>query len=153
MSYDVRIEQHASQPLAVVRRRASIAELPKVIPAACGEVWNLVRARNIAGAGRHIAVYWDGDINLDIGVELAAPIASSDGLLASATPAGPVSAARRGARGDPGVVPAERPRLGGAELGDLRALEGRVEQRSEPDPDGRVLPAARLRGGRRLTIR
>jgi effector-binding domain-containing protein len=91
MSYDVRIEQHASQPLAVVRRRASIAELPKVIPAACGEVWNLVRARNIAGAGRHIAVYWDGDINLDIGVELPAPIASSDGLLASATPAGPVA--------------------------------------------------------------
>jgi effector-binding domain-containing protein len=91
MPYEVHVEQHASQPLAVVRRRASIAELPKVIPAACGEVWNLVRARNIAGAGRHIAVYWDGDINLEIGVELAAPIASSDGLLASATPAGPVA--------------------------------------------------------------
>jgi len=32
MNYDVRLEQHPGQPLAVVRRRASQSELSKVVP-------------------------------------------------------------------------------------------------------------------------
>ena len=50
----------ASHPLAVVRRRASLPELAKVIPDACGTVWNVVRAQKIPGAGRHVAAEAQG---------------------------------------------------------------------------------------------
>ncbi len=58
-------------PLAVVRRRASRRELPQVIPAACGEVWSVLKAHNVPGAGRHVALYLDGVFNLEIGVEIS----------------------------------------------------------------------------------
>lgn len=92
MEYSIRCEQLASRPLAVVRRRATPDELSKVIPDACGAVWGLIRAQQIPGAGRHVAVYLDGQINLEVGVELDGPCASSGELVASGTPAGLVAA-------------------------------------------------------------
>ena len=91
MEYDVRLEQHIGRPLAVVRRRAQIPELPKVVPEACGAVWNVVRSQKIPGAGRHIAVYLDSQINLEVGVELEAPFAGHGEVVGSTTPSGPVA--------------------------------------------------------------
>ena len=93
MEYDVRLEQVSSRPLAVVRRRASVQELPKVVPDACGTVWSVVRAQQIAGAGRHIALYLDDQINLEVGVELDSPFAGAGEVVGSATPAGAVATA------------------------------------------------------------
>jgi hypothetical protein len=84
-------QRFASRPLVVVRRRASLEELPRVVPEACGVVWRVIRARRIAGAGRNVALYLDGCINLEVGVELDAPLAAPGTLLASATPAGTVA--------------------------------------------------------------
>ncbi len=91
MEYSVRLEQLASRPLAVVRRRASQHELAKVVPEACGTVWNVVRAQKITGAGRHVALYWDCVINLEVGVELESPFAGHGEVVGSATPAGLVA--------------------------------------------------------------
>ena len=91
MEYDIRVEQHSGLPLAVVRRRASSQELSKVVPDACGTVWNVVRAQQGPGAGRHVAVYWDDQINLEVGVELDAPFAGHGEVVGSTTPAGPVA--------------------------------------------------------------
>ncbi|HKA05934.1 MAG TPA: GyrI-like domain-containing protein [Gemmataceae bacterium] len=91
MEHDVRLEQHNAQPIAVVRRRASSHELSKVVPDACGTVWSVVRAQKVPGAGRHIAIYWDDQINLEVGVELTAPFAGHGEVVGSATPAGPVA--------------------------------------------------------------
>ena len=91
MSYEIRLEQHASAPLAVVRRRAQLHELSTVVPAACGEVWNVIRALDISNAGRNIAVYWDEVINLEVGVELDVPFAGHGEVVRSATPAGRVA--------------------------------------------------------------
>lgn len=91
MEYDVRLEQLGSRPLAVVRRRASSQDLAKVVPDACGTVWGVVRAQKIAGAGRHVALYWDDAINLEVGVELDAPFAGHGEVVGSATPAGAVA--------------------------------------------------------------
>jgi effector-binding domain-containing protein len=91
MQYDVRVERLNSRPLAVVRRRARPEELSKVVPDACGTVWSVVRAQKIAGAGRHIAVYLDGEINLEVGVELDTPYAGHGEVVGSATPAGLVA--------------------------------------------------------------
>ena len=91
MNYDVRVEQLASRPLAVVRRCASARELAKVVPDGCGAVWSVVRAQQIAGAGRHVAVYLDDQINLEVGVELDAPFAGHGEVVGSATPSGLVA--------------------------------------------------------------
>ena len=91
MEYVVRLEQLGSLPLAVVRRRAARHELSKVVPDACGTVWGVLRAQQVTGAGRHVAVYLDGQINLEVGVELAPPFAGAGEVVASATPPGPVA--------------------------------------------------------------
>jgi hypothetical protein len=92
MEYDIRLEQQTGRPLAVVRRRARSQDLSKVVPDACGTVWNVVRARPIPGAGRHVAVYLDGVINLEVGVELDAPFGGYGEVIDSATPSGLVAA-------------------------------------------------------------
>lgn len=91
MEYDVRLEQVSSRPLAVVRRRARQAELSKVVPDACGIVWKVIRAQQVPGAGRHVAVYFDDQINLEVGVELDAPFAGFGEVVGSETPSGLVA--------------------------------------------------------------
>ena len=91
MEYDIRVEQARSRSLAVVRRRASLQELSKVVPDACGTVWGIIRAQQVIGAGRNVAVYLDAQINLEVGVELDAPFAGYGEVVNSATPAGPVA--------------------------------------------------------------
>jgi len=93
MEYDVRLEQIGSIPLAVVRRRASLQELGKVIPDACGLVWNVLRAQQVTGAGRHVALYGDDVFNLEVGAELEAPWGGHGEVVGSATPAGTVATA------------------------------------------------------------
>ncbi len=93
MEYEVRLEQVSSRPLAVVRRRAGLHELSRIIPDACGAVWGVVRAQQVTGAGRHVAVYLDDQINLEVGVELDAPFAGYGEVVGSVTPSGPVATA------------------------------------------------------------
>lgn len=92
MAHVVRLEHQSGQPLAVVRRRASPHELARVVPDACGTVWAVIRSEKVPGAGRHVAVYLDGQINLEVGVELTAPFAGFGEVVGSTTPAGPVAA-------------------------------------------------------------
>ena len=89
-AYSVQLEQRASIPLAVIRRRARASELSRVVPACCGLVWDAVRAQQARG-GRHVAVYWDGSIRLEVGVELDGPFAERGEVVRSATPAGAVA--------------------------------------------------------------
>jgi hypothetical protein len=92
MEYVVRLERHPGQPLAVVRRRARPQDLATVVPAACGTVWAVMRSLQVAaGAGRHVALYWDCQINLEVGVEVAEPFAGHGDVIGSATPAGLVA--------------------------------------------------------------
>ena len=89
MPYDVRLADLASTPLAVVRRVATASQLSNVVPESCGVVWAFVRANNLK-AGRNVAIYWDGAIHLEVGVELAGPFAEGE-VVRSATPAGPAA--------------------------------------------------------------
>jgi hypothetical protein len=91
MKYDIRLEQHSSRPLAVVRRRAASDELSKVVPDACGIVWNVLRLHQVSGAGRHVALYLDGLINLEVGVELDGTFVGYGEVFPSAIPSGPVA--------------------------------------------------------------
>src|SRR6187402_2949654 len=89
-SYAVEIRQLSRVPLAVIRRQASASELARIVPECCGLVWNVVRAQH-AQAGRHVAIYWDGTIRLEVGVELHGPFAEHGEVVRSATPGGVVA--------------------------------------------------------------
>lgn len=89
MTYTVESKTVASQPLAAVKRRARQNELSTVVPEACGIVWDAVKALHIKG-GRHVAIYWNGEIDLEVGVEVADAFEGKGEVLRSATPAGPV---------------------------------------------------------------
>ena len=92
MAYKVRLENITSNtPTAVVRRRARSKDLAKVVPEACGTVWGVLRGQQIQGAGRHVALYLDGQINLEVGVELQAPFAGHGEVIGSALPSGRVA--------------------------------------------------------------
>ena len=91
MTHNVRLIDVADRPLAVVRRRASRQELSRVVVEGFGVVWGVLRAQRIAGAGRNVAVYLDGAINVEVGVELDSPFSGSGDVTASATPAGRVA--------------------------------------------------------------
>ena len=88
--YVVQLQQLESIPLAVVRRNAAAAELSRVVPECCGIVWNALRAQQAKG-GRHVAIYWDGAIRLEVGAEALGPFTEQDGVVRSATPAGMVA--------------------------------------------------------------
>lgn len=81
-----------SVPLAVIRRQVRQSDLSRVVPECCGLVWNEIRAQQTKG-GRHIALYWDDSIRLEVGVELHGPFIERGGVVRSATPAGEVVAA------------------------------------------------------------
>lgn len=83
----VELRHLPSVPLAVIRRRVSASELARVVPEGCGIVWNALRAQQVK-PGRNVAIYWNGDIRLEVGVELAEPFVEKDELVRSATPAG-----------------------------------------------------------------
>jgi effector-binding domain-containing protein len=87
MEYDVRLETSTGRPIAVVHRRAARARLGKVVQDACGLVWNVLRSQQIRG-GRHVSIYWDGEINLDVGAELDAPFAGQGEVVGAALPNG-----------------------------------------------------------------
>jgi effector-binding domain-containing protein len=89
--YRVEVKTVEAYPIAVVRRRASIRELARVVPEACGEVWKFVRIAQMASAGRNIAVYLDDEINLEVGVEVPVSFIGDGNVICSATPAGTVA--------------------------------------------------------------
>ena len=89
-SYAVQIQRLESVPLAVIRRQARPADLSRLVPECCGLVWNVVRAQKTK-AGRHVAIYWDDSIRLEVGVEVQAPFSEQGEVVRSATPAGMVA--------------------------------------------------------------
>jgi effector-binding domain-containing protein len=88
----IQIKQLDSVLLAVIRRKASLSELSRVVPECCGLVWNELRAQQTK-AGRNVAIYWDDSIRLEVGVELLGPFTEHGNVVRSATPAGAVASA------------------------------------------------------------
>jgi effector-binding domain-containing protein len=91
VQYDIQLDSEPGNPIAVVRRCAKPPELGKVIQQCCGLVWNVMRSQNVAGAGRHVAVYLDDAINLEVGVELPTAFAGHGEVVGSALPVGPIA--------------------------------------------------------------
>ena len=88
--YAVQLQRLDSVALAVIRRQVSASELARVVPQCCGVVWETVHAQQ-AQAGRHVAIYWDRSIRLEVGVELRGDFVDQGTVVHSATPAGAVA--------------------------------------------------------------
>jgi hypothetical protein len=133
----VQFDQLDSLPLAVIQRQASASELSRVVPQCCGLVWNTVRAQQ-ARAGRHVAIYWDGSIRLEVGVELYGAFAEEGEVVRSATPAGPVgltaASLLRTMQFASGVVPTTD-QLAGPNWEIYGPLANRMECESVADPE------------------
>ena len=89
-TYTVHVQQLESIPLAVIKRQARASDLSRLVPQLCGVVWNELRAQQAKG-GRHVAIYWDGDIRLEVGAEVAGSFADRGEVVRSATPAGTIA--------------------------------------------------------------
>jgi effector-binding domain-containing protein len=73
--------------LAVVRRTVTRAQLSDAVRDGCGRAWAYAKRLGLHG-GHNVAVYWDGAIRLESGVELAAVFPEGNGIVGSSTPAG-----------------------------------------------------------------
>jgi hypothetical protein len=90
MHYVVHGESFAGRPLAIVKRKATKAQLGAVIQEACGTVWNALRSHGIRG-GRHVAVYLDSDFKLEVGAEVDTPFNAIGEVISSSLPIGEVA--------------------------------------------------------------
>ncbi|MBY0229565.1 MAG: hypothetical protein K2W96_09825, partial [Gemmataceae bacterium] len=73
---------------AVIRQKATLAELPVVVPALIGEAWEWLKAKGLPG-GRGVAVYRDG--GLEAGNETDALFAGDGRVIRAETPSGPAA--------------------------------------------------------------
>ena len=87
MTQIVELQQLPAIAVAVVRRQVTRAMLSRVVPEGCGLVWSALRAQELK-PGRNVAIYWNGEIRLEVGAELDVPFREEGELVASATPAG-----------------------------------------------------------------
>ncbi len=91
MTPSIEIQRVEPVLTAVVRDRVPRQMLSKFVPAACGEVWNYVRAAKIPRPGRHVSLYLDGEGSVEVGVEVGETFVGNDRVHCSALPAGRVA--------------------------------------------------------------
>jgi effector-binding domain-containing protein len=90
MPYQFELMQSKPIPTAVIRGRVRAPQLPRFVPAACGEVWSFIRSAGLPRAGRHVALYLDGQGSVEVGAEVAEPFTGNDRVHCSQLPAGRV---------------------------------------------------------------
>jgi effector-binding domain-containing protein len=93
MEYQVHLQQVQPQTTGVVRFQARPGQLSTLIPQACGEVWAFMRSSGLPHPGRNLALYLDGVMNIECGVEVPQPFTGNGRVVCSSTPAGTVATA------------------------------------------------------------
>jgi effector-binding domain-containing protein len=93
MEYQINLIHVDPLTTGVIRCTAKQSELSVVVPRCCGEVWTFFRAAGLPRPGRHLAVYLDGVINLEVVVEVDQPFTGNDRVVYSTTPSGMVATA------------------------------------------------------------
>lgn len=89
MHYQIEVTDSKPIVTAVIRSRVPAKELPRFVPAACGEVWSFIRSAKLPGPGRHMALYLD-DGSVEVGAEISQPFTGNERIYCSQLPAGRV---------------------------------------------------------------
>src|SRR5438128_11828786 len=90
MHYEIELKKSDPTCTAVIRGRVRPEELPRFVPAACGEVWSFIRSASLPRPGRHLALYLDGQGSVEVGAEVSEPFTGNDRVHCSRLPAGRV---------------------------------------------------------------
>lgn len=89
-TYEIKLADAAAIPTAVIRDRVPPKDLPKFVPAACGEVWSFIRAAGLPRPGRHVALYLDGGV-VEVGAEVSERFTGNERVHCSQLPTGRVA--------------------------------------------------------------
>lgn len=90
MPYLLQLLQAEPIRTAVIRDRVPPHELPRFVPAACGEVWTFIRSAGLPRPGRHVALYL-ADGSVEVGAEVTEPFTGNGRVHCSQLPAGRVA--------------------------------------------------------------
>jgi effector-binding domain-containing protein len=93
MNYHIELTDAEPATAAVIRGVVPWSELPQFVPAACGEVWQFIRAHDLPQPGRHIALYLDAQGTTEVGTEVGAAFEGNERVQCSQLPAGRVATA------------------------------------------------------------
>ena len=91
MTNPIDVAQVAAQPLAAVRGRVTLADIPAKMLPKMDAVWAFIRANGFKGTGHNVWVYrprQDGAMDVQVGVQVAAPVVPAGDVVCSATPSG-----------------------------------------------------------------
>ena len=88
MAHQIEVTNPEAILTAVIRSQVQPRELPRFVPAACGEVWSFIRSAGLPRPGRHVALYLDAQGSVEVGAEVAEPFAGNDRVHCSQLPAG-----------------------------------------------------------------
>ena len=103
MDYVVREVQTTGQPTAVVAEATTWDAFPSLWPQLLDTVWAAVRSEEGIAANRNVMLYKDDVPNVEVGVEVAAPIPGFGRVVSSSLPAGRAAmTAHHGSYGDLG---------------------------------------------------
>ena len=152
MRYQIEVTQFEADSTAVIRSRVPAKELPRFVPAACGEVWSFIRSAGLPRPGRHMALYLDAQGSVEVGAEVSEPFAGNERIHCSQLPAGrvvttvhfgPYATPFGSACSHSRVVRRARAPVFRCFLGDLRSLGGELEYRCIKDTHRCFLSASR----------
>ena len=91
MDYQIQLTTVEPHLTAVVRASARLTQLTQVVPQLCGEVWTYMRSTTQPRPGRHLALYLNDVINLEVGAEVSQPFTGDGRVICSKTPGGLVA--------------------------------------------------------------
>ncbi len=91
MEYAIQLKRVQPHLTAVIRTKAAQSQLSQVVPQLCGEVWSFAKSAGLPRPGRHVAIYFDGAINLEVGALVDEPFTGDGRVVCSSTPAGLVA--------------------------------------------------------------
>ncbi|OGN87342.1 MAG: hypothetical protein A2X23_05745 [Chloroflexi bacterium GWC2_73_18] len=96
MDYEIKIRETPPQPMLSVRRHTSLPELGPLMGRTYGELFGYLGRNGIRPAGPPFAIYHDPDfreedIDVEMGVPLAEPVAGEGELRGGELPAGPAA--------------------------------------------------------------
>jgi len=91
MEPEITVVDIAAGNAAVMRARVAMRDIPRAIMPLVDRVWQFVRAGGVPAHGHNIWIYHhreDGEIDVEVGVQVFAPFPDRDGVVATRTPAG-----------------------------------------------------------------
>jgi effector-binding domain-containing protein len=91
MEHEIAVVVVEAGDAIVKRARVSKRDIPRGIMPLVDQVWQFIRAGGVPAHGHNVWIYHhreDGDVDVEVGVQLPSPFADRDGMVGTRTPQG-----------------------------------------------------------------